>query len=223
MAQKKSINLPVNELPQKRKRNRAYVIKTDEYFYHNASKKIGTSNHTLDKLETPRLPQDKLRILLKASKISEPHRKAMKNMAQYNTSFFNKWLYLLYSDFNILLYGLGSKKDILQQFQNEHLSDVPVIVINGFFPSLSIKDVLDGILKDLLGVKESFADVYEACEAVIREMEFYTDVHLFLVIHNIEGDGLRNSKAQNVLSMLAVLKNVHIVASIDHINGPLSK
>lgn len=100
---------------------------------------------------------------------------------------------------------------------------MPVIVINGFFPSLLIKDVLDGILKDLLEVKESFGDVYEACEAVIREMEFYADVHLFLVIHNIEGEALRNSKAQNVLSMLAALKNVHLVASIDHINGPLSK
>lgn len=108
--QKKTIHLSTNEPLQKRKRNRAYVIKTDEYFHHNSTKKIGTSNHTLDKLETPRLPQDKLRNLLKVSKILESHQKAMKSMAQYNTSFFSKWLYMLYSNFNILLYGLGSKK-----------------------------------------------------------------------------------------------------------------
>lgn len=199
------------------------MIKTEEYFYHNASKKILTSNHTLDKLETPRLPQDQLRKLLKTVRIPDAHREVIKNLSKYNESFFDKWLYLLYSGFNVLVYGLGSKKDILKRFQSEYLCDTPVIVINGFFPSLLVKDVLDGILRDLLGVKDSFSDVYEACDAVVQEMEFHKDVHLFLVVHNIEGEGLRNFKAQNVLSTLAGVKNIHVIASIDHINGPLSK
>ena len=46
---------------------------------------------------------------------------------------------------------------------------------------------------------------------------------LFVIIHNIDGAMLRGSKVQSVLSHLAQIPAVHIVASIDHINAPLSK
>ena len=46
---------------------------------------------------------------------------------------------------------------------------------------------------------------------------------LFLIIHNIDGVMLRGSKVQSVLSSLAQISAIHIIASIDHINAPLSK
>ncbi|VDP90145.1 unnamed protein product [Echinostoma caproni] len=44
---------------------------------------------------------------------------------------------------------------------------------------------------------------------------------LYLLLHNIDGPGLRNTKAQAVLAQLAALDNVHLIASVDHINMPI--
>eukprot|EP00940_MAST-03C_sp_MAST-3C-sp2_P000561 g561.t1 len=44
---------------------------------------------------------------------------------------------------------------------------------------------------------------------------------LFIVVHSIDGAALRQPLAQTGLSILASAPNVHVIASIDHINGPL--
>lgn len=43
----------------------------------------------------------------------------------------------------------------------------------------------------------------------------------FLLIHNIDGPALRTPQAQSVLSLLASIPQLSIVASIDHINAPM--
>lgn len=43
--------------------------------------------------------------------------------------------------FNIVLYGLGSKRDLLERFRATMLQDSIHIVINGFFPGISVKSV----------------------------------------------------------------------------------
>lgn len=198
-----------------------YKIHVDDYFSNQATKKIVTSDYTLDKLETPRLSQNQLHNLLKNMSLSENHQKSMNEMHEMNKKMFSKWLYLLHENFNILVYGLGSKLRIITEFQEEYLTDYPVIVVNGFFPSLSVKDVLDGIISELLQLKRNPANVYECCDVIEREFG-YLDTHLYLIVHNIDGEVLRNSKTQNVLSRLANIDNIHLIASTDHINGPLS-
>lgn len=47
------------------------------------------------------------------------------------------------------------------------------------------------------------------------------DLHVYLLIHNIDGLMLRGEKTQTALGQLASLPNLHLVASIDHINAPL--
>ena len=43
--------------------------------------------------------------------------------------------------FNILLHGLGSKRKLLDEFRKQMLPNLCHIVVNGFFPSLTIKSV----------------------------------------------------------------------------------
>lgn len=43
--------------------------------------------------------------------------------------------------YSLLLHGLGSKRNLINDFHCDVLSDHPTLVINGFFPSLMIKDV----------------------------------------------------------------------------------
>lgn len=207
-------------LQSKKVNNKSYTIKTDDYFSNHTTKKILTSNHTLDKLETPRLPQDQLQKLLSKMKLGSEHETAINKLVSSNYSYFDKWMYLMHENINILLYGLGSKKEILDTFHEKYLKKLPTIVVNGFFPSLSIKDVLDGIIINLLELKENPANVYEACDLIEREFNYILDTHLYLIIHNI--DMMRSGKAQSVFARLAAVSNIHLIASIDHINAPLS-
>ncbi|XP_008195282.1 origin recognition complex subunit 2 [Tribolium castaneum] len=196
-----------------------YTIKTDDYFAQHASKKTLTSNHTLDKLETPRLPQDQLHKLLSRVSLGCEHEKATKKLIETNCAYFDKWMYLMHENFNILLYGLGSKKGVLNAFHEKCLKKLPTVVVNGFFPSLSIKDVLDGIILNLLELKENPSNIYEACDLIEREFSFIPETHLYLIVHNI--DMMRSGKAQSVFARLASVNNIHLIASIDHINAPL--
>lgn len=43
--------------------------------------------------------------------------------------------------FSVLVYGLGSKKNLLEDFRVSHLSQEIHLVINGFFPSITLKSV----------------------------------------------------------------------------------
>ena len=71
----------------------------------------------------------------------------VKFTVRYFHSLFNR-LFLFFSflffsrnGFNILLYGLGSKRVLLDQFRSSKLSSYIQIVVNGYFPSLTIKSV----------------------------------------------------------------------------------
>ena len=46
---------------------------------------------------------------------------------------------------------------------------------------------------------------------------------LFIIIHNLDGPMLQSNKSQDVLSRLAQMDHIHLVASMDHINAPLSE
>ena len=43
--------------------------------------------------------------------------------------------------FNILLYGLGSKRNLIEDFRTTMLKDFSHVVVNGYFPSLTVKHV----------------------------------------------------------------------------------
>jgi len=44
-------------------------------------------------------------------------------------------------NFNLLLHGVGSKQRLIDSFIASKLSDVARVVVNGFFPSLTVKNV----------------------------------------------------------------------------------
>lgn len=204
-----------------RKINAEYVPESDGYFTTHSSNKIHTSDHTLDRLKNPRLPADKLFSLLASMTLSKEHEKAISGMMDEYKTYFSKWMYILNEGFNILLYGLGSKRNLLQRFHHEVLSKQTVLVVNGFFPSLTIKDILESITNEILDVGASPANPHEAVDIIEEEFALIPGTHLYLIVHNIDGTMLRNSKAQEILSRLATVPNIHLLASIDHINTPL--
>lgn len=50
-----------------------------------------------------------------------------------------------------------------------------------------------------------------------------SDCFIYVVVHNIDGPGLRDSETQQYLARIASCSQVRLVASIDHVNAPLCK
>lgn len=155
--------------------------------------------------------------------MSVEHCRAIEEIMEDHQKLFDKFMYILSEGYTILLHGVGSKQKLIKDFQKQKLSNYPCIVINGFFPSLTLKDVLESIISDLLDINSVPSNVYEAVKLIEDEMAVCTGTNLFLLIHNIDGTMLRNNKTQNVLSKLAKIKNIHMIVSVDFINAPLSK
>ena len=52
--------------------------------------------------------------------------------------------------FSVVVYGLGSKKALLEDFRLSQLSQELHLVVNGFFPSITLKSVSFAISPQLL-------------------------------------------------------------------------
>lgn len=142
---------------------------------------------------------------------------------------FHRFLLELEQGFNLLFYGYGSKRALLNRFATEVCSKRGhVVVLNGFQPKASIKDLLNAI--EAIPIVQKFtgsADVAtgtsnESQLARIRACFSSSDVKpLFLLIHNIDSPNLRSPKVKSQLATLASHTRIHLVASIDHVNAPL--
>ena len=189
--------------------------------------RIFTSDNTLGRnLKTPLLSPEELKTILNNEGIQ--YHDDIKDLLHEHRRMFNKWLLWLWQDFNIMTYGLGSKRDLLSEF-HQHISKFDptahVLVVNGYFPSLSIRHIFTGIIDDLLeGTKLdevlSKDEGLDQCEKVFKLLA-YKNEKLYLIIHNIDGLALRTDKIQGILAKLASNERVRLVASIDHINAPL--
>lgn len=62
------------------------------------------------------------------------------------------------------------------------------------------------------------------CKLII-ELSFPLDssLELFLLIHNLDSQMLRGDKSQQIIGQLSSLRNIYLMASIDHLNAPLSE
>ncbi|KAI9361565.1 origin recognition complex, subunit 2 [Pilaira anomala] len=190
----------------------------ERYFQdlHTSSK---TSNNTLSKLQVLE-PQEFHEILTNAP---DKHKEEIEILSEMHKQHFPQWFFELQSGFNLVFYGYGSKRKLLNEFAQTALTDGPLIVVNGFFPSISIKDILLKITTGALGktvptgqISDHVKFICDYFEDEDREYE-----SLYIVIHNLDGVNLRNERTQTALSMLAKTRHIHLIASVDHINSGL--
>ncbi|WJX09434.1 Origin recognition complex subunit 2 [Trifolium repens] len=148
------------------------------------------------------------------------------------TSMYAEWLLSLRCGFALLMYGFGSKKALIEDFASKTLTEYSVVVINGYLQAINLKQVL-------IALAELLCDQVKAKRKVSGRQPFNTqsmedlltflyeaevednDSFVCVVIHNIDGPGLRDSETQQYLARLASCTHIRIVASIDHVNAPL--
>ncbi|XP_015183453.1 PREDICTED: origin recognition complex subunit 2 [Polistes dominula] len=218
--QSKLISTPKRSQTKNKTPCKDYYMRTDEYF-ENQSHKAITSNHTLARLRNSRFTRDKLQELLaNQDHITETHKKLIYSLSKDYHDFFPMWYFIMEEGYTLLLYGLGSKRNLINDFHNQFISNHPTLVVDGFFPSLTIKDIIDSIIIDLLELSVP-TGITECIELITNVLKKNPKDRLYLLIHNIDGIMLRSNKAQDALSTLARIPNFCIMASIDHINAPL--
>jgi len=186
----------------------------DGYFSAH-SEKVLTSDHTLARLHTPRLCDTEVTKLLRGAR--PQYEAEVRELLADHRVQFPKWRSLLQRGFSIVCYGLGSKKSLLHTFHEEFLLEEDCVVVNGFFPSLTLKQILSTISEEILELGAAPASTSDH----LAEITSNLTSPLFLLVHNIDGPTLRSSKVQAALSDLASHPLVHLVCSIDHINAPL--
>lgn len=150
---------------------------------------------------------------------------------------YSKWLFALRCGINLLMYGFGSKKALIEDFASTALTDFGVIVINGYLSSVNLKQAvitiaevlheqMKGNQKRSAKSKSKMDQPYssqsmEDILSFLNGQQSNNNSLVCVVIHNIDGPALRDSESQQYLARLASCAHVAMVASIDHVNAPL--
>ncbi|CAG8613568.1 3363_t:CDS:1 [Paraglomus brasilianum] len=179
-----------------------------------------TSNNTLSSL--PILDQTEYIDIVKSVQIK--HKAERNLLVQLHQRQFPQWYFELTNGFNLVFYGYGSKRQLLTLFAKTVLKDKPLLVVNGCFPSVSLKNILanilDSIIKESHGTSGSVEDHTSFIFDYFCRADRAID-RLYILIFNIDGVNLRSERTQTCLSILASNPNIHLVASVDHINAGL--
>lgn len=158
------------------------------------------------------------------------HETEIKQGFELHSRSFPEWDFQLSQGFNLCFYGFGSKRKLLSALAEKHLSHAPLIVVNGFFPGISVKLIVSNIITQVVhpiqGTKGAApAQINDAIGMIgqffKREDVASKGLTVFVIIHNIDGEQLRNVQSQNALCQLAAIPQVRLVCSVDHINAPL--
>ncbi|NXF00932.1 ORC2 protein, partial [Smithornis capensis] len=209
---------PRNSLAKKNKEEKMNNL-VEEYFEAHSSSKVLTSDRTLQKLRKRRLNQQTLRDLLKKAPLA--YAAEIKELNQQHESLFSKWMLQLHLGFNIVLYGLGSKHDLLEKFRTSLLQDSVHLVVNGYFPSITVRSILNSITEEVLEHIGTFRSPLDQLEFITKRFKEDSSLELYLLIHNLDSQMLRGERSQQILAQLSSLPSIYLIASVDHINAPL--
>jgi hypothetical protein len=97
--------------------------------------------------------------------------------------------------FHVIVHGLGSKKEMLEDFGKQYLVDGLRVVVNGYNPSMAPRELYDTIAQRVMAAVGARVWAYnvESKKSVIAQAQIVntffdrTGKRLFLIIHNIDG------------------------------------
>lgn len=78
--------------------------------------------------------------------------------------------------------------------------------------------IVETIAKDLLGFSQALPSPHSIIDWIENRRWM---PRVFIIVHNLDAPMLRCEKSQTILSRLASMPKIHLVASVDHINCPL--
>ncbi|KAI0737924.1 origin recognition complex, subunit 2 [Daedaleopsis nitida] len=191
----------------------------DAYFTRT-SKPSRTSSNVFSALVPPLSPEEYSTVLRKLQADPREQERVLWRDERTRKAFFRRFKAEMDEGFNLLMYGYGSKREFLNAYA-QHLarSGGHAVVANGFQPSFAFRDLLAAI-QQIPGVLDASSAATGAEAQTQRIHAFFSTVdspHLYIIIHNVEGNAFRAAKTKAALALLALAPHIHIVASVDHI------
>ena len=189
------------------------------YFSQNRGGRSKTSNNNLSSLQL--LDHEEYFALLR--KFKDPHADDIEWLQDLHTGSFNQWQFELSQNYNICLYGWGSKKALLMKFaedihksQEDHSRD-RIVVVNGYVQTLTIRDVLNTVGAAVSETAPKLgSQPGNMLENLLALLEEDNSRHITVIIHSIDRVPLRRPATQAILSRLSSHPQIHLVASADH-------
>jgi origin recognition complex subunit 2 len=196
----------------------------EKYFFQNRGGRPKTSNNNLSSLAL----LDHEEYFSRGRNLKDPHAEDIEYLESIHVSSFNQWQFELSQDFNLCVYGWGSKRSLLMKFADhiyksrEEHSKAHIVVVNGYVHSLTIKDVLNTVASAISsGPQKLGSQPAEMLENLISLLEEDSDQSTTLIIHSLDRLPLRRPTTQTILARLSSHPQIHLIASADHPNFPL--
>ena len=196
------------------------------YFAQNRTAALKTSNHTLSSLAL--LDHDEYFALLRSYK--DPHQPSIDFLESLHARSFPQWDFELKEGFNILCYGWGSKRHLLETYA-QHVYDLypadnraQIVIVNGYNPSTTLRSVLitlSSLFPDLPKSKGTSGQPTELADNLLMHLSTTPEKKVTLIIHSLDAPPLRRTATQNLIARLASHPQIHLVASSDHPNAAL--
>ncbi|PWA01948.1 hypothetical protein BB558_001927 [Smittium angustum] len=191
-------------------------------------KKAATSNNTLALLAKMEVGISEEQGGTKSQTFEIGHASELSRNIYFYKLQYKQWYFELQNGFSLLFYGFGSKRELLFDFCYSILSDPhnPLIVVNGYYPNLNFKSVLENVVLNVLRIPKQQAKTLNLENSVRIIKEYFCNHRtpiqtITFLVHSIDGIGLRKENIQHALSSLSSIEKVYLVASMDHINAPL--
>jgi origin recognition complex subunit 2 len=220
--------LRVSTIPttEEKGHNSAFLRTTfDSYFLHFA--KPTKTGPAVFSSQVPPLSTEEYLSAIKSASSSHHQLTDRLSVSLQNLfpAHFSRFCLELDEGFNLIFYGFGSKRALLNQFATQVCSKRGhVVVVNGSQPKSSLKDLFSTI--EMIPDLQAVPLLTDSTESQIRRIcEFFAPLNerppLYIFIHNIDSPVFRNAKAKSCLSALGSCPRIHLVASVDHVNAPL--
>lgn len=192
------------------------------YFFQNRTGANKTSSNTLP----TNLLLNHDDYLANVRAYVDPHSQDVDRLKRLHTRSLDQWRFELDEGFNICLYGYGSKRDLAMEFAS-HLSrhsakGAKIIIVNGYTPELTIKDILSTVTSTLSLPKNTTLPAQSPAllSFLLGHLTDYPPkIPLTLVMHSIDAPSLR--KAHTMLAQLAAHPSVSLIATADTPHFPL--
>ncbi|KAI5476343.1 origin recognition complex subunit 2 [Pseudohyphozyma bogoriensis] len=155
---------------------------------------------------------------------------------------YPKWVLELQSGFNVVLWGFGSKRSVVNGFAEWVRTRGEVVVVDGFDVGVGVGDVvaaLEGVVRvhqqkeDKRRTKKGRAGGTAAAGAgavsplegrvrrICQALATGKGKDVYLIVHNLDGPALRAPKTMSLLALLAAHPKFHLLATVDHVRSGL--
>lgn len=214
---------------------KAFYMDGSEGYFEQHSIRVRPSSNSISQ-QAPDIDYDEFSALVaESSKIAKNEKHALEFARK---SLYNQWCFELEQGFNINFYGVGSKMNTIMDFVTGHLldkveqiykSEAPsVLVVNGFNPTLKLKKVVQDILSCFVPkdssikypkhISDTVGFLIDLVSEQRKSFKSKKQPRLILVIHNVDGERLRDDKSQDLLSQICAIPEVWTITSTDNIN-----